>query len=74
MSGRANAVQFEGFNTDAFLVGQAFKVYRLSPALRSSPMPAFYSSAQALVGQLKLLSRDAAQYRSHFPTLTPVLP
>lgn len=58
----------------AFLAGQAFKVYRLSQGLKSSPMPDFYIGAHALVGQLQLLTRDAARYRSYFPTLALVAP
>ena len=56
----------------AFLAGQAFKVYRQSPGLKTSPMPDFYIGAHALVGQLQLLTRDAARYRSYFPTLALV--
>ena len=58
----------------AFLAGQAFKVYRQSPGLKTSPMPDFYIGAHALVGQLQLLTRDAARYRSYFPTLALVAP
>jgi predicted nucleic acid-binding protein len=58
----------------AFLAGQAFKVYRLSQGLKTSPMPDFYIGAHALVGQLQLLTRDAARYRSYFPTLSLVAP
>ena len=58
----------------ALLAGQAFKVYRQSPGLKTSPMPDFYIGAHALVGQLQLLTRDAARYRSYFPTLALVAP
>lgn len=58
----------------AFLAGQAFKVYRQSQGLKTSPMPDFYIGAHALVGQLQLLTRDAARYRSYFPTLALVAP
>ena len=58
----------------AFLAGQAFKVYRQSQGLKTSPMPDFYIGAHALVGQLQLLTRDAARYRSYFPTLSLVAP
>jgi len=58
----------------AFLAGQAFKVYRLSSGLKSSPMPDFYIAAHALVGQLQLLTRDVARYRSYFPALSLVTP
>ena len=58
----------------AFLAGQAFKVYRQSQGLKTSPMPDFYIGAHALVAQLQLLTRDAARYRSYFPTLALVAP
>ena len=58
----------------AFLAGQAFKVYRQSQGLKTSPMPDFYIGAHALVSQLQLLTRDAARYRSYFPTLALVVP
>lgn len=58
----------------AFLAGQAFKVYRQAHGSKTSPMPDFYIGAHALVGQMQLLSRDAARYRSYFPTLALVAP
>ena len=58
----------------AFLAGQAFKVYRQSQGLKTSPMPDFYIGAHALVAQLQLLTRDAARYHSYFPTLALVAP
>ena len=58
----------------AFLAGQAFKVYRQSQGMKTSPMPDFYIGAHALVAQLQLLTRDAARYRSYFPTLALVAP
>ena len=58
----------------AFLAGQAFKVYRQSQGLKTSPMADFYIGAHALVAQLQLLTRDAARYRSYFPTLALVAP
>ncbi len=58
----------------AFLAGQAFKVYRQTHGLKTSPMPDFYIGAHALVGGLQLLTRDAARYRSYFPKLALVAP
>ena len=58
----------------AFLAGQAFKVYRQVQGLKTSPMPDFYIGAHALVSGLKLLTRDAARYRSYFPRLALVSP
>jgi predicted nucleic acid-binding protein len=58
----------------AFLAGQAFKVYRQAQGNKTSPMPDFYIGAHALVGHLRLLTRDAARYRSYFPNLAVVAP
>jgi len=58
----------------AFLAGQAFKVYRSVAGAKTSPMPDFYIGAHALVGGLRLLTRDATRYRSYFPKLTIVCP
>ena len=58
----------------AFLAGQAFKVYRQSQGLKTSPMPDFYIGAHALVAQLQLLTRDAARYRTYFPTVEIIAP
>ena len=58
----------------AFLAGQAFKVYRQAQGNKTSPMPDFYIGAHALVGNLRLLTRDAARYRSYFPNLALVAP
>ncbi len=58
----------------AFLAGQAFKAYRQLQGTKTSPMPDFYIGAHALVGQMQLLTRDRARYRSYFPRLALVAP
>lgn len=58
----------------AFLAGQAFRVYRQSQGVKTSPMPDFYIGAHALVNGLQLLTRDAARYRRYFPRLRIVAP
>ena len=58
----------------AFLAGQAFKIYRQAQGAKTSPMPDFYIGAHALVGNMQLLTRDAARYRSYFPKLALVAP
>jgi predicted nucleic acid-binding protein len=52
-----------------FLAGKAFLAYRKRGGTKRSPMPDFYVGAHALVGQMTLLTRDAARYRSYFPAL-----
>ncbi len=58
----------------AFLAGQAFKVYRQSKGMQRSPMPDFYIGAHALLGGMRLLTRDAKRYRTYFPKLRVVCP
>lgn len=58
----------------AFLAGQAFKIYRSSRGAKTSPMPDFYIGAHALVHGLRLLTRDAARYKTYFPTLEIIAP
>lgn len=58
----------------AFLAGQAFKVYRQSKGMQRSPMPDFYIGAHALLGGMRLLTRDAKRYRTYFPKLHVVCP
>ena len=58
----------------AFLAGQAFKVYQQQTGSKRSPMPDFYIGAHATVGQMRLLTRDAARYATYFPRLTLICP
>jgi predicted nucleic acid-binding protein len=58
----------------AFLAGQAFKVYRQSKGVQRSPMPDFYIGAHALLGGMRLLTRDAKRYCTYFPKLHVVSP
>lgn len=52
-----------------FLVGKCFLLYRRRGGLRNSPPRDFYIGAHAAIGRLALLTRDAARYRSYFPTI-----
>ena len=58
----------------AFLAGKCFLAYRKRGGARSSPLPDFYIGAHASVSGLKLLTRDAARYRTYFPKLAVIAP
>jgi predicted nucleic acid-binding protein len=57
-----------------FLAGKAFLAYRRRGGQRRSPLPDFYIGAHAAVCHYRLLTRDAARYRSYFPTLELIAP
>lgn len=58
----------------AFLAGKAYLSYRRSGGDRRSPLPDFYIGAHAAVKAYRLLSRDAARYRTYFPNLELISP
>jgi predicted nucleic acid-binding protein len=58
----------------AFLAGKCFSQYRQLKGARRSPLPDFYIGAHAAVAGLTLLTRDAARYRTYFPTLQIISP
>ena len=58
----------------AYLAGQAFKIYRTAKGSKRLPMPDFYIGAHALVGNMRLLTRDAARFQTYFPKLNIVSP
>ena len=58
----------------AYLAGQAFKIYRTGKGTKRSPMPDFYIGAHALVGNMRLLTRDAVRFQTYFPKLNIVSP
>jgi predicted nucleic acid-binding protein len=57
-----------------FLAGKAFLAYRRRGGERRSPLPDFYIGAHAAVRGYRLLTRDAARYRTSFPTLQLITP
>ena len=57
-----------------FLAGKSFVSYRRRGGVRKSPLPDFYVGAHAAVGRLALLTRDAAIYRTYFPTVEVLAP
>ncbi len=58
----------------AFLAGKSFLAYRRRGGERRSPLPDFYIGAHAAVRQMRLLTRDAARYRTYFPRLDLITP
>jgi predicted nucleic acid-binding protein len=58
----------------AFLAGKTFLSYRRRGGERRAPLPDFYIGAHAAVRGYTLLTRDAARYRSYFPTLSLIAP
>jgi predicted nucleic acid-binding protein len=57
-----------------FLAGKCFLRYRRCGGARTSPLPDFYIGAHAAIGLLALLTRDAARYRTYFPSVEILAP
>jgi len=57
-----------------FVAGKAFLAYRRRDGQKRSPLPDFYNGAHAAVRRYRLLTRDAARYRTYFPTVTVIAP
>ncbi len=57
-----------------FLAGKAFLSYRRRGGTRHSSLPDFFIGAHAAITGYRLLTRDAARYRTYFPTLTLIAP
>ncbi len=58
----------------AFLAGKCFLKYRRLGGEKRSPLPDFFIGAHAAVEKMTLLTRDAARYRTYFPTLKLISP
>lgn len=58
----------------AFLAGKAFVTYRKRGGGSGTPLPDFYIGAHAAVAGYRLLTRDAARYRTYFPTVDLIAP
>jgi predicted nucleic acid-binding protein len=64
------AIPFEA----AFLAGKSYLAYRRSGGTKRSPLPDFFIGAHAAIADYRLLTRDAARYRTYFPRLDVVAP
>lgn len=57
-----------------FLAGKSFQRYRRSGGARRSPLPDFFVGAHAAIRGHTLLTRDAARYRTYYPTVKVIAP
>jgi hypothetical protein len=57
-----------------FLAARAHRAYRARGGTRTSTMPDFLIGAHAAVLGVSLLTRDAARYRTYFPTVDLITP
>lgn len=58
----------------AFLAAKAHRRYRERGGARTQTLPDFFIAAHAVVKGFKLVTRDAARFRSYFPELDIVEP
>ena len=58
----------------AFLAGKSYVTYRQRGGTRQSPLPDFFIGAHAAVAGYRLMTRDAARYRTYFPKLPLIAP
>ena len=57
-----------------FRAGKVFQAYRRRGGTRTGVLPDFFIGAHAEVSGLRLLTRDAARYRTYFPDARPHRP
>lgn len=57
-----------------FLAGQVFRTYRRRGGPRTSVLPDFFVGAHAAALRAPLITRDAARYRTYFPTVELISP
>jgi hypothetical protein len=67
---KREAVPYEA----AFRAGKAHRLYRLAGGQRDRTLPDFLIGAHAEWRRHRLLTRDAARYRSYFPSLDLISP
>ena len=58
----------------AFLAGKAFSLYKQKGGTKRSPLPDFFIGAHAAIAGYRVLTRDAARYRTYFPKLPLIAP
>lgn len=58
----------------AFLAAKCFQTYRRRGGTKTAPLPDFFIGAHAAVSRFQLLTRDAARYRTYFPTVELLAP
>ncbi len=58
----------------AYLAGKAFTAYRQRGGTKRSTLPDFFVGAHASIAGYRLLTRDAARYRTYFPGLPLIAP
>ena len=57
-----------------FLAGKVFRDYRRRGGVKTGVLPDFFIGAHAAVSRSSLLTRDAARYRTYFPTASLIAP
>jgi predicted nucleic acid-binding protein len=57
-----------------FLAAKAFLTYRKRGGAKTAPLPDFYIGAHAAVAGYRVITRDAARFRTYFPGLELVAP
>lgn len=70
----ADCVKTEMPWSAAYLAGRAFFQYRQRGGTKTAPLPDFFIGAHAAVSKYRLLTRDAARYRTYFPTVEVIAP
>ena len=57
-----------------FLAGKCFLKYRRQKGIRTTPLPDFYIGAHAAINGYRIVTRDAARFRTYFPTVELIAP
>lgn len=57
-----------------FLAGKVFLKYRRGRGIKRSPLPDFYTGAQAAILDMELITRDVSRYLTYFPSVRLISP